>query len=147
MRIEPKEIQVNGKTFVIHKLPATVAVEVMARSIGNMVPKAGEFEIVEAMMIKTMSYASVRRPGLDDLPLNSREMIDNHCVDHKTYLAVLEEVRQYSCLFGVAGSILTFCENVIAMLPAKIRSMLTLESPVSLTPSSPPSTNSEQSTP
>ena len=147
MQIAPKEIQVDGKTFVIHKLPATVAVEVMMRSAGNAIPKAGDFSIVEEMMLKTMSYASIRRKDLPDLRLSSRELIDNHCVDYKTYLQVLEEVRQYSCLFGVAGNLLSFFERIIQMLPAKIQSMLTPESPISSTPSSPPSTSLEPSTP
>ena len=146
MQISPKEIQVDGKTFVIHKLPATVAVEVMMRSAGNAIPKAGDFAVVEEMMLKTMGYASIRRKDLPDLQLNSRELIDNHCVDYKTYLKVLEEVRSYSQLFGVAGNLLDFFERVIQMLPAKIRSMLTQESPVSSTPSSQPSTNLEPST-
>jgi hypothetical protein len=146
MQIAPKEIQIDGKTFVIHKLPATVAVEVMMRSAGNAIPKAGDFAVVEEMMLKTMAYASIRRKDLPDLQLNSRELIDNHCVDYKTYLKVLEEVRQHSQLFGIAGNLLTFFESVIQMLPAKIAKMLTDVSLASSTRSSPPSTNSEQST-
>lgn len=141
MYIEPKEITVDGKLFVIHKLPATVAVEVMMRSAGNAIPKAGDFVIVEAMMLKTMSYVAIRRSGIPDLFLSSRELIDNHCVSYQTYLKVLEEIRSYNALFGIAGSLLDFCENLIQMLPAKIAKMLTQSSQPSSTQDSQPSTN------
>ena len=141
MLIEPKDISVNGKTFVIHKLPATVAIEVMMRSAGGAIPKAGDFATVEAMMIKTMNYVVIRRSGQSDLRLGSKEMIDNHCVDYKTYLTVLEEIRQYNQLFGIAGSLSDFCANLIRMLPAKLASMLTQPSPASSTPEAQPSMN------
>ena len=141
MLIEPKEIQVDGKTFVISKLPATVAVEVMMRSAGNAIPKAGDFATIESMMLKTMSYVAVRRPNISDLVLNSRELIDNHCPDWTTYMKVLEEMRGYNNLFLISENLLTFLERVIAMLPAKIRAILTPESQPLSTQDSPPSTS------
>lgn len=141
MYIEPKEIQVNGKNFVIHKLPATVAIEVMARSVAGAIPKAGDFNVVEEMMVKTMGYVAIRRPGQPDLFLTSKELIDNHCVDYKTYLKVLEAIREYNELFFVAGSASHFYENIILTLPAKIMKMLNPLSPQSSTPDSQPSTN------
>ena len=141
MLLEPKEIQVDGKTFIISKLPATVAVEVMMRSAGNAIPKAGEFAVIESMMLKTMSYVAIKRPNIPDLMLNSRELIDNHCPEWTTYMKVLEEMRGYNNLFLVSENLLTFLERVMAMLPAKIQSMLTRVSPPSSTQNSPPSMN------
>lgn len=141
MLLEPKEIQVDGKTFIISKLPATVAVEVMMRSAGNAIPKAGDFATIEAMMLKTMSYVAIKRPNIPDLVLNSRELIDNHCPDWTTYMKVLEEMRGYNNLFLVSENLLTFFERVIAMLPQKIRSILTPESQPSSMPNSQPFTN------
>lgn len=141
MQIEPKEIQVDGKTFVISKLPATVAVEIMMRGVGNAIPKAGDFATIEAMMLKTMSYVAIRRPNIPDLLLNSRELIDNHCPSWTTYMKVLEEMRGYNNLFLVSENLLTFCERITAMLPGKIQEMLTRVSQQSSTQSSPPSMN------
>lgn len=141
MLIEPKEIQVDGKTFIISKLPATVAIEVMMRSAGNAIPKAGDFATIEAMMLKTMSYVAIKRPNIPDLMLNSRELIDNHCPNWTTYMKVLEEMRGYNNLFLISENLLTFLERIMEMLPAKIRSILILGSQPSSTPSSPLSTN------
>lgn len=141
MLLEPKEIQVDGKSFIISKLPATVAVEIMMRSAGNAIPKAGDFAIIESMMLKTMCYVAIKRAGIPDLILNSRELIDNHCPNWTTYMKVLEEMRGYNNLFLVSENLLTFLERVMAMLPAKIRAILTPESQPSSMPSSPPSTN------
>ena len=126
--LEPKEIVINDKTFVIHKFPATVAIEIMARIMGGtlpaaLVPKAGDFEMVESMMIKAMGYVAIRRPALPDLLLGSKELIDNHCVDYKTYLKVLEAIREYNELFFIAGSASNFYANLILTLPAKISKM------------------------
>jgi len=139
MFLEPKEIQVDGKRFIISKLPATVAVEIMMRSAGNAIPKAGDFAIIESMMLKTMSYVAIRRPGISDLVLNSRELIDNHCPDWTTYMKVLEEMRGYNNLFLVSENLLTFLERAIATLPVKIRAILTPDLPPSSTQNSPPS--------
>ena len=113
----------------------------MHRGGSAAIPKIGDFAVMEEMMIKTMSYASLRRPGLADIALNTRELIDNHCKNYKVYLAVLEEVRSYSELFGVAGNLSTFLKEIIAMLPAKLVRMLNPSLPVSSTPDLPPSTN------
>lgn len=123
MYLQPKEIQVNGKTFVIHKLPATVAIEVMARGVAGAIPKTGDFAVVEEMMIKTMGYVAIRKPGVPDLFITSKELIDNQCVDYKTYLSVLEAIREYNDLFFIAGSLSNFYENTIMTLPAKIMKM------------------------
>lgn len=141
MGIEPKEINIDGKTFIIHKLPATVAIEIMFKFGNGVLPKIGNFALAEEMMVKMMSYASLKRPNLPDLPLSTRELIDNHCVDYKTYLKVLEEVRRYSELFLISGNSLDFLKSLIAMLPAKLASISSQLSPVSSTESSPPSTN------
>lgn len=141
MLLEPKEIQVDGKTFIVSKLPATVAVEIMMRSAGNAIPKAGDFAIIESMMLKTMCYVAIRRPNIPDLMLNSRELIDNHCPNWTTYMKVLEEMRGYNNLFLVSENLLTFLERVMAMLPARIRAILTPDLQPLSTQNSPPSTS------
>ncbi len=141
MLIEPKDVQIDGKTFVISKLPATVAVEIMMRSAGNAIPKAGDFATIEAMMLKTMCYVAIKRAGIPDLTLSSRELIDNHCPNWTTYMKVLEGMRGYNNLFLIQENLLTFLERIIATLPAKIRSILTPESQPLSTPSSLPLSN------
>lgn len=140
MLIEPKEIQVDGKTYIISKLPSTVAIEVMMRGVGNAIPKAGDFATIEAMMLKTMSYVAIKLPNME-LPLNSRELIDNHCPSWTTYMKVLEEMRGYNNLFLVSENLLTFLERVMAMLPARIRAILTPDLQPLSTQNSPPSTS------
>jgi hypothetical protein len=141
MPLETKVIEINGKTFVLSKIPATVAVEIMAKGGIAVTLQRGEYNMMEAMMIKSMNYVAIRRPGIPDLLLSSRELIDNHCVDYKTYLAVLEALREYNEGFFIQGSLSSFCENHIQTLPGKIIEMLSRSLPRSVTPSSPPSTN------
>ena len=141
MLIEPKEITVDGKTFVISKLPATVAIEVMERGGKAVIPKLGDFATLEEMMLKTISYVAIRRTGLPDLQLDSKDLVNNHLPDWRTYLKVLEEIRGYNNLFLISGNSWDFLKAVIQMLPAKLVAMLTPVSPVSSTLDTPPSTS------
>jgi hypothetical protein len=144
--LEPKEITVNDKVFVIHKLPATAAIEIMVRGLGAAIPNAGEFPVLESMMIKMMGYVMVRRPNLPDLTLNSKDLIDNHCVDYKTYLEVLDQMSEYNQFFFLDGKPSDSLKNLILTLPTKILKMLTPLSQPSSMQDSQPSENLEQST-
>lgn len=139
--LEPKEIEIDGKTYVIHKLPATIAIEIMVRGAGAALPNAGDFSVLEAMMIKMMGYVAIRRANLPDLNLGSRELIDNHCVGYKTYLKVLEAMREYNELFFVSGSLSDFSKGLMETLPAKLLKMLIPSLQPSVTPDLQPSTS------
>lgn len=141
MYIEPKEIQIDGKAFVIHKLPCMLAIEVQAKWLNALLPKITNFAEAEEMMVKVMAYVCIKRPNQENLFLGSRELIDNHCVSYKTYLKVLEAMREYNELFFWNGSASDFYEKFIQTLPVKILQMLTPLLQQSSTPDSQPSTS------
>ena len=141
MLIEPKEVGINGKRFIISKIPATHAVEIMAKGGIALTLQRGDYSLIEAMMLKAMNYVAIRREGQNDLILSSRELVDNHCVNYKTYLTVLEAVREYNEGFFVTGSLSDFSKNLIQTLPMKIIGMFKQSSPPSSMPDAPLSTN------
>lgn len=147
MFIEPKEIQIDGKTFVIHKIPAVTAIKVMVRFSQGIVPALGKFEDAEDMMVEIMKYVAIKRKDkatnkpLPDLFLGSKDLIDNHCVDYKTYLSVLGEIVKYNEFFFLNGNTQDFSVLITQTLPAKLCKILNLLSP-SLSPNAtPPSTS------
>lgn len=137
MLIKPKEIQIEGRTYIISKIPATKAVEIMAKSVLGAIPTAREYPLLEAMMIETMEYVAIKHPNLGELRLNSKVLIDNHCLDaegnpsYQVYLKILDEISEYNTFFFHNGRPSIFLKNLIQALPEKIIKIFSPSSPVS----------------
>jgi len=96
--IEPKETMVTGVdgaeyTFTISKLPATVGREVVATYPVSAMPKLGDYEVNEKIMLKMLKYVAIDLDGRLQT-LQTKALIDNHCADWqvlaKLELAMLE---------------------------------------------------------
>lgn len=122
--LQPKEIEINGKTYRISKFPATVGREIIAKYPVSNMPKIGDYQVSEEIMVKLMSFVEVVA-GDRSIRLMTRELINNHVPDWEALAQLEWEMLQYNCSFLTNGKILSFLEKLAHLAEQKISEMLT----------------------
>jgi hypothetical protein len=122
--IQPIELELEGKTYILSKFPAVAGREIIAKyPVANM-PKLGEYGVSEETMLKLMSFVWVKTDG-EPIKLATKALVDNH-VPSWEVLAKLEwSMMEYNCSFFQNGKVSTFLEGITAKLPQLITKMLT----------------------
>lgn len=108
--LEPKEIEValqDGSTrkFLLSKFPAIAGREIVTKyPIANM-PKLGEYQQSEEVMIKLMAFVSRVLDDGSTVALTTRALVDNHVGDWET-LARIEwaQLEYNTTFFGIGKS-------------------------------------------
>lgn len=95
--IEPKEVEVNGRTYIISKVPAVEGREIVAKYPLSNIPKLGEYDQSEAIMLKLMAYVQTG----DGIPLTTRALVNNHVPDAHTLMMLEKEMLEYNFGFFV----------------------------------------------
>lgn len=109
--IEPKEIQVDGKTFIMSKFPAVQGREIVAKYPLSAMPKLGDYAVNEETMLKLMAFVGVPRDG-SPLMLNTRALVDNHCGSWETLAKLEIAMLEYNVSFFGNGQGLSFLESL-----------------------------------
>lgn len=111
--IKPKEIRVSGidkeeKTFIISRVPAIPARELVAKyPVANM-PKIGDYAVSEEVMLKLMSYVAVKHDS-GSIRLASRDLIDNHVLCWEMLAKIEMAMMEYNTsFFGRAANLISF---------------------------------------
>lgn len=133
--IAPKTIEVDGKSYVISKLPTTVAREILVRyptSVLHSLHNSENYKYNEELMLKLMSYVGVVHANSPNpLMLKTSALIDNHVLDVEGHpsaesLMKLEfQMMEYNFGFLKRGRILVLLEDIAQKVPAWIIKMLT----------------------
>ena len=128
--IEPKEVTVkdiagNDHAFVISKVPATVGREIVATYPVSMVPKIGDYQVNEAIMLKMMSYVAAVGPDGQEIKLQTRQLIDNHCADWQVLARLEMQMLEYNTSFFANGKISTLLSKYSEKVPQLITKILT----------------------
>lgn len=124
--LEPKEIEIDGCTFIISKFPAVEGREIFAKYTSSNMPKVGQYEASEAIMLKMMSYVQrVPADGSDPVRLQTKTLVNNH-VPNWEVLAKLEwQMLKYNFSFFQNGKASDFLKNVGALARSEASKMLT----------------------
>lgn len=122
--LEPKEIEIDGKTFTISKFPAVAGREIIAKYSTSAVPKVGDYTINEAMMYKMMCFCAVKIGGVLQT-LSTQALIDNHTGNWENLLKLEWAIMEYNCSFFQNGRISTFFDDIAQKLPAWVSRMWT----------------------
>jgi hypothetical protein len=147
MLLDPKEIEVDGKKFIISKVPAVAGRRIFTQYLSSAAPKLGNYGLNESLMLELMSYVGIPMPTSAPLQLTTQDLIDNHVPGFETLLKLEVAIGEYNVNFLKRGTISNFWDDVSQALPTWISGILT-RSLQSLSPKeSPPTTNSEPSTP
>lgn len=147
MLLEPKDITVDGKAFIISKFPAMSGREIITKYPLSGIPKIGDYSVNEETMLKLMSFVAVPINGGNPLPLSTKMLIDNHMKDWEMLVKVEMAMLEYNCSFFQNGRISSLLTDIAQNIPQWTTKILTALSGQLLQTEKPQSTNSEQSTP
>lgn len=92
------EFEVAGKKYVATKFRPTVGRRIVAGYPITMMPKVGNYDDNEALMVLLMSHVSVvTESGL--LPLTTIELINNHVPSWENLVEIEYKVLSFNCPF------------------------------------------------
>ncbi len=147
MLLEPKEIEVDGKKFIISKLPALAGYEIATQLALTAVPKIGEFSQHKTMFIKMLGYVAVPISGMaEPLQLSTEALIDNHTGNWETMVKVGYAIYEYNVSFLADGRISNFLTDVAQNIPGWTTKILNLFSEQSFPAEKLHSKNSKKAT-
>ena len=124
--IEEKRVEIDGKEFVISKLPATVGREILFKytSAGKNILTNGDYSVSEDVMLKLMSYAGVY---VDNrlVEFKTADIINNHVKSAMTLLKLEKEMWSYNFDFFTPDKISTFFTKLNELTEQKTTAILT----------------------
>jgi len=123
--LEPKEIQIDGKTYIISKFPAVAGREIVTQYPITAAPKIGNYEVNEELMLKLMCFVAVPMPAGDPLALTERNLVDNHVPNFEVLMKLEWAVLNYNCSFFASGQAQSFLESLANKVQSLIMSTLT----------------------
>jgi len=112
--LEPKNIELNGKTYILSKFPAWSGTLLMSRLPVSMLPKIGDFGVFTECLAEVLSYVCVTMPAGEPLALKSPEIIDNHVKDWETNLLLFKAMVEYNSSFLQNGSLSNLLNGITA---------------------------------
>lgn len=146
--LEPKEVVVDGKVYVISKFPAVAGRKIMTQYPISAIPKVGEYGTNEEMMYLIMTYVAVKNVANNtELQLVNRDLIDNHVPNWETLMKLEYLMMEYNCSFLANGKVSTFLESIAEKLPTWITKISTPLSEALSPAEKPRSKNSKKATP
>jgi hypothetical protein len=93
--LEPKEILIHNKKYVITKFPAMQGVEIMRAYYFSTTSK--DLSLSNEVTRKLLAYAGIPRDGgQPPLMLSNDALIENHAQDWSIVLKLQEEVLKYN---------------------------------------------------
>lgn len=124
--IEEKKITIDGKEFIISKLPATVGREIVAKYAagGKNILFGGDYEVSEKVMLKLMSYVAVSVEGRL-IELKTEELINNHVKSAMTLIKLEKEMMSYNFDFFTPDTISDFLTRLTKLADKESMRILT----------------------
>ena len=101
--IEPKEIEIRDKKYIISKLPATVGREILFKYPTSNIPKIGDYNVSQEIMLKLLSYTAVVLPDGTQLELKTQTLVDNHVPNAEMLILLEKEMFLYNFSFFSDG--------------------------------------------
>jgi hypothetical protein len=118
--IQPKDIQIDGKDFIIHKFDAYAGREIVSQYVVSGVPKLGDYARNEEISLKMLCFVSVPMPSSVPLKLSNKTLVNNHVTDFEMLLKLEMALMEYNCSFFQNGKISGFLDSISKKLPAWI---------------------------
>lgn len=138
--LEPKDVTIDGKHFVLSKFPAVSGREIIAKYPLTGLPKIGDYKLNEETMFKLMAFVAVKINDVR-IPLNTPELINNHTGNWETLAKIEVAMMEYNCSFFQNGRVSTFLNDTAQNIPRWIIKTLTSLSQQLSQTEKPPSMN------
>lgn len=144
--IEQKEITIktqkgDERTYLLSKFPAIAGREIVSKYPLSNIPKVGEYEQSEEVMLKLMAFVSAAPAGAAPIPLVTRALVDNHVPDWETLAKLEWSQLEYNTSFFGEGLNSDFFANFSQKAAQWISKTLTPLLVTSLQAGKPPSKN------
>ena len=123
--LEPKEITINGCRFLVSRMPCMTAQEVIVRIPAGILPLINQYTISEEMVVKMLSCCQRMYDDKPNVPLISKEIINNHVPDFDTLLQLENECLKYNYDFFNQGKVLTFLAQGLSRVESSLSGILT----------------------
>lgn len=144
--IQPIDKIIDGKTYVLTKIPAIEGREILTQYPISAVPKVGDYKTNEVLMYKLLSYVGVRVDTMaTPLMLSDKNLINNHVSNAVVLMTLEKEMLDYNFGFFFREKVSTFLGVIDQKLPTWITKILMGLSEQSQKAKEQPSTNSEPS--
>jgi hypothetical protein len=121
--LEPKSVTIDDKEFLLSKFPAVAGREIVAKYPVAMLPKLGDYQVSEEIMLKLMNYVAVEK-GDATIRLSTVALVNNHTGSWETLAKVEIAMMEYNCTFFQKGRVSTFLEDSAQKVPAWISKIL-----------------------
>ncbi len=127
--IKEKQVSITDRdgvehAYIISRLPATVGREVMAKYPVSNMPRVGDYEVSEAIMVKLMSYVAAVASTGGQIRLQTKALIDNHVPDAQALARLEAGMIEYNFDFFDKGKASAFLKKFAPMLKQLITSTL-----------------------
>lgn len=144
--IEPKEITLTTqagveRTYIISKFPAVAGREIVTKYPVSNIPKLGEYQQSEEVMLKLMAFTASVSPDGNQVALTTRALVDNHVPDWETLAKLEWSQLEYNTSFFGNGLNSDFFENFSQKAVTWISKTLIPLLATSLQAAKPPSKN------
>lgn len=123
--LSPKEVTINGCRFLISRMPCMTAQEVIVRIPAGILPLINQYAISEEMVVKMLSCCQRMYDDKPNVPLISKEIINNHVPDFDTLLQLENECLKYNYDFFNQGKVLTFLAQGLSRVESSLSGILT----------------------
>lgn len=137
--IEPKKVDIKGRTFFLSKFPATAGYEIATQLPMQGIPKIGDFAAHQELISKLMCYVGVQSEGMDTPQmLTTQALVDNHTGDWETYALIVKEMMVYNCSFLTDGVIFNlfddYAKKALVWISSTLTDLLAQSSPTEKQP-------------
>lgn len=115
--IEPKEITLKTqggeeRVYVISKFPAVAGREIVTKYPVSNIPKLGEYQQSEEIMLKALAFTARLTTDGNRIPLTTRALVDNHVPDWEVLAKLEWALLEYNCSFFGNGLNSGFLESI-----------------------------------
>ena len=101
--LEPKEIEVGGKTYIVYKFPAMQGVLLAGRVPVVMDPMFLDEAEKKRLWSDLFKFVAVPVPSGNPIVLSTETLIDNHVGSWKNMHAIFKELMEHNEGFLAAG--------------------------------------------
>lgn len=145
--LEPLDKIIDGKAYVLSKIPAVEGREILTQYPISATPKIGDYKVNEVLMYKLLSHVGVRIETMPiPLMLTDKNLINNHVANAITLMKLEKEMLDYNFGFFFREKASNFLSVIDQKLPTWITKILMGLSEQSRKAKEQPSMNSEPST-
>lgn len=112
MNERSKIVVIGDKTYTINKFKATEGRRIIAGYPVTAIPKFGDYERNEEIMLRLMMHIEVHLQGGNKVVLQTKELIDNHVPSWEQLVELEYEALKFNCPFMQGDGLKPFIESL-----------------------------------